>query len=110
MLSGLANVHCIVVIVSEIDDFWPGRSAYEEGSAVEAVKSAHEVVAARHFLRRHKQDFHARRVPAQTLKQFSGLTVFLSATQVAASNACLLQVEHLQHSVGLVTMLHREAS
>ncbi len=77
------------------------ENAYQEVPAVEAVKSAHEVVAARHFLRRHKQDFHARGVPAQTLKQLPRLTVFLSAAQVAARNACLLQMEHLQHNVRL---------
>lgn len=63
---------------------------------MEPVQGAHEVVAARDFLGRHKQDLHGRGVPAQTLQQLPGLAVVLGATEVAAGYARLLQVEHLQ--------------
>ncbi len=60
------------------------------------VQGAHEVVTARYFLGRHKQDLDGRGVPAQALQQLPGFAVLLSATQVATGYAGLLQVEHLQ--------------
>ena len=67
---------------------------------MEPVEGPHEVVAASHLLGRHKQDLHGRGVPAQALEQLPGLAVVLSAAQVAAGYASLLQVEHLQPVAG----------
>ncbi len=70
--------------------------AHQQSAAVEGIKGAHEVITACHLLRRHKEYFYAWRRLLQLLHGAARLVVFLSPTQVATGDACLLQVEHLQ--------------
>ena len=81
---------------------------HQQFPVVQSIQCPHEVVTAGHLLRGDKDDFDAWRSLLKLLHNAARLLIVLCATQVAALNACLLQVEDLEahrHRISTLSIL-----